>query len=278
MSLLKCNNHFNKCNMIRHQSMVLILLIMSVSSVISCGPAIRTDRDTLFQTSTIGALMEGVYDGNMTVRDLKPYGDFGLGTFQSLDGEMLELDGQFYQARVDGSIINVSDNIKIPFAVVTFFDEDQVVHMNTQMDLNQFQSYIDSQLLSENVFYAIKIVGKFGYVKTRSVPAQEKPYLPLTEAVKQQQIREFHDVEGTMIGFRCPVYIDGVNVPGYHFHFIDQARRLGRHVLDISTSNVRVAIDSTLSFVMKLPDTEDFNTANLVNTAPESLSQVEKGK
>src|SRR5690349_21493614 len=35
---------------------------------------------TLFQTSTINAVLEGVYDGDMPVATLRQHGDFGLGT------------------------------------------------------------------------------------------------------------------------------------------------------------------------------------------------------
>jgi len=199
----------------RSRLFTLILIILTTLVAAGCSPEIRTDRDTLFQTSTISALMKGVYDGNMTVGQLRPYGDFGLGTFQALNGEMLELDSIFYRANLDGSITVVPDDTITPFAVVTFLDNDKVISVNQQMDLNQLQSYVDGQLASQNLFYAVKIEGKFSYMKTRSVPEQTKPYPPLTEAVKHQQVTEFHDVEGTIIAFRCPPYVDGVNVPGY---------------------------------------------------------------
>jgi acetolactate decarboxylase len=257
---------------------VLALLVAGTVLSSGCTPAIRTDRDTLFQESTISALMKGVYDGGISVGELRPYGDFGLGTFQSLDGEMIELDAKFYRARLDGTMVIVADDTKTPFAVTTFFDNNLVVKPDRQMDLNQMQSYIDGQLASENFFYAVKVEGKFSYMKTRSVPAQQKPYPPLTEAVKNQQVTEFHDIEGTMIGFRCPPYVDGINVPGYHFHFIDKDRKMGGHVLDLQTSAVTVSIDHTPNFVMELPGTEGFYKVNLGAGAPEGLKQVEQGK
>ena len=264
--------------MIRSCFLTLVLLIVAAATGMGCSPEIRTDRDTLFQASTISALMKGVYDGSMTVGQLRPYGDFGIGTFQALNGEMLELDGIFYRASLDGSITVVPDDTITPFAVVTFLDKDQVVNIAQQMDLSQLQSYVDSQVASENYFYAVKIEGKFSYMKTRSVPEQSKPYPPLTEAVKNQQVTEFHDVEGTMIGFRCPPYVDGVNVPGYHFHFIDKGRKMGGHVLDLRTSDVKLTIDNTANFVMVLPGTQGFNKVNLGTGAPEGLKQVEQGK
>lgn len=262
------------------RSFFLTLISFIIAAVIGmgCTPEIRTDRDTIFQTSTISALMKGVYDGSMTVAQLRPYGDFGIGTFQALNGELLELDGIFYRASLDGSISVVPDDTITPFAVVTFLDKDQAVNITQQVDLKQLQSFVDSQVISENYFYAVKVEGKFSYMKTRSVPEQTKPYPLLTEAVKNQQITEFHDVEGTMIGFRCPPYVDGVNVPGYHFHFIDKARKMGGHVLDLLITDAKLTIDNTPNFVMELPGTQGFNKVNLGTNATEGLKQVEQGK
>jgi acetolactate decarboxylase len=259
-----------------HIALVVLIMIFVVAA--GCSPEIRTDRDTLFQTSTISALMKGVYDGNMTVGQLRPYGDFGLGTFQALNGEMVELDGIFYRANLDGSMSVVPDDTLTPFAAVTFIDADKVVAVNQQLGLTQLQSYIDTLLESQNLFYAIRIDGKFNYMKTRSIPEQTKPYPPLADAVKNQQVTEFHDIEGTIVGFRCPPYVDGINVPGYHFHFIDKARKSGGHVLDLLTSKVMLTVDSTANFVMVLPGTQGFYKVNLGAGAPAGLQQVEQGK
>ncbi|MBN1375291.1 MAG: acetolactate decarboxylase [Dehalococcoidia bacterium] len=258
----------------------LLVALLTLTAVIAagCSPDIQTGRDTVYQVSTISALMKGVYDGSTTVGQLRPYGDFGLGTLQALDGEMLELDGKIYQAKLDGTMAVVPDDTLTPFAVVTFFDSDHAVRQSQPMDIKQLQTYIDSQVVSQNLFYAIKIEGKFSYMKTRSVPEQVKPYPELTEAIKNQQVSEFHDVEGTMVGFRCPPYVNGVNVPGYHFHFIDEDRERGGHVLDLQTEDVIITVDSTANFVMVLPGTHSFYDVNLGEGEPEGLKKVEQGQ
>jgi acetolactate decarboxylase len=254
------------------------LLSLCLLAASGCSPEIKTDRDTIFQTSTISSLMKGVYDSNVTIAQIRPYRDFGLGTFQALNGEMLVLDGRFYRERLDGTIIEVPDDARTPFAVITFLDNDREFAVNQQMDLPQLQSYLDSKLPSENVFYAVKVEGRFDYVKTRSVPEQVKPYPPLTEAVKNQRATEFQDVQGTIVGFRCPPYVDGVNVPGHHFHFINKDRKMGGHVLECRTSAVTLTVDETPNFVMVLPNTQGFYQADLGRGQPEGLQQVEQGK
>ena len=61
----------------------------------------------LFQASTIAALLEGAYDGDLSFAELAEHGDLGLGTLNGLDGEMIALDGRFYRADVDGSVTEV---------------------------------------------------------------------------------------------------------------------------------------------------------------------------
>ena len=83
--------------------------------------ALGLDHATLFQISTGTALVQGVHDKAITVGDLRSHGDFGLGTFEGLDGEMVVLDGHFYQAHFDGRITEAPDSAAVPFAVVTNF-------------------------------------------------------------------------------------------------------------------------------------------------------------
>src|SRR3712207_8423939 len=73
---------------------------------------------TLFQTSTIEALLDGNYEGDVTFAELEDRGDFGLGTFDALDGEMIALDGDFYQVRADRKSTRLnSSHANISYAV-----------------------------------------------------------------------------------------------------------------------------------------------------------------
>src|SRR5580698_4362033 len=88
----------------------------------------------VYQTSTMGALLDGVYDGDVTIRELLRHGNFGLGTFNGLDGEMLVLDGVCYQLRGDGSARVADPDQRTPFAVVTWFDPDGTLEVSTPVD------------------------------------------------------------------------------------------------------------------------------------------------
>ena len=233
----------------------LLLLLLTISSG-GCV-TLQQDQDTLFQISTINALLDGDYRGSMTFGELKRHGTFGLGTFNALDGEMIGLEGQFYQIKTDGVAYPVPDSMTTPFAVVTIFDADKTVASQGGMDYEGLQHYLDDLIPDKSIFYAVKIKGTFPYIKTRSVPKQREPYPPLVEVVKEQTIFEFHDVKGTIVGFRCPDSVKGgVNVPGYHLHFITEDRKAGGHLLACQLQEATITLDYTSEFYMVLPQHE----------------------
>lgn len=241
------------------------------------GAATDASREVLFQASTIDALLAGVYDGDMSFREVKRHGDFGLGTLQALDGELVGVDGEFYQVKTDGNAYPVADLARTPFVAVTFFDADySVLLQGTNAGFAALQSSLDTLLPNKNVFYAIRIDGEFSYVKTRSVPAQTPPYPKLVDVVKtESKFFEFHNVKGTLVGFWCPAYVQGINVPGYHIHFLTADRKHGGHVLECRLTKGTVWIDMTPGFEMVLPRTKAFADLDLTKKTGDELHKVE---
>ena len=134
---------------------------------------------------------------------------------------------------------------------------------------------LDRALPSSNLFYAVRADGEFAYVKTRSVPKQQKPYRPLVDVAKNQAVFEFHRVKGTLVGFRCPPFVKGINVPGYHFHFLTDDRKGGGHVLDLRVIGLDVALDPSDSIYMTLPQGADFYKSDLSVDRQQELHRVE---
>lgn len=233
-------------------------------------------KDSVFQFSTINALMDGLYDGVITVGELKKHGNFGLGTFDTLDGEMIVLGGDVYRVRADGVAYPVEDSVKIPFAAVSFFDPDRIVKTDNSIPWGQFASYLDRLLPTHNLPYAIKIEGEFSYLKARSVPSQTKPYPKLMEVVSKQPTFEFRNAKGTLVGFRLPSYMEGVNVPGYHFHFLTEDGKAGGHLLELQMEKGQIEIDFLSDFRMELPRTDDFYRLDLSKDKSKELEKVER--
>lgn len=203
----------------------------------------KTFSETIFQVSTMDSLKAGNYDGLTTFSRLKKRGDFGLGTFEGLDGELILLDGQYYQVKADGLAYPVTPSMKTPFVDVTLFKADQIVSLKETLNYEQLAAYIDRLLPNKDAYYAIKIEGRFNYLKTRSVNPQEKPYPMLSEALAGQVIFEYEQMQGTMVGFRTPEAAEGLSSVGYHFHFISADKMRGGHVLACTIGDVKIAID-----------------------------------
>lgn len=227
------------------------------------------------QASTIGALMEGVYDGEMTYGELARLGDFGLGTFNALDGEMIARDGRFFQVKSDGRAYPVDPSARTPFAVVMFFDPTVKVLWEELVDWKEFQTGVDKAVPSRNVFYALKVRAVFDYIRVRTVPRQEKPYPPLAEVARHQPEFTYEAVEGTLVGFRFPDYAQGLNVAGYHVHFLDLGEGLGGHVLDFRMRDARIDIDVTSKFHMEVPECGDFLAADLGRDQNDAIHEAE---
>jgi len=241
-----------------------------------CRHYTMTRKGTLVQVSTMGAVLNGVYDGVLSIGALKEYGDFGIGTLERSDGELVGFDGNFYHIKVDGVAHPISDSIKTPFATATFFDVDHKEKLSAGMDYKQLERFLDEVLPTSNIFYAIKIEGAFSCIKARSVSRQRKPYPPAIEVVKNQPIFEFNDVEGAIVGFRCPAYISGINIPGYHLHFLTKGKDAGGHVLEFKTEEAVASLDYISEFLMILPGKDsDFYKVDLARDRQGELEKIQ---
>ncbi|MBI5570094.1 MAG: acetolactate decarboxylase [Desulfomonile tiedjei] len=226
---------------------IVFIAVIQLLSLVGAG-AQQTEAP-IFQWSTITALLRGVYDGQATFRDLKQHGDFGMGTLNGLDGEMVASDGEFYQIKADGKAYPIQDSEKTPFAVVLFFKPYKKLTLKGVRDLSELEKSLDAQISNLDLPHAIRIEGKFRHARVRSVPRQQRPYPDLNTALRGQKIFESNDIEGTLVGFRFPTYMAGVNVPGYHFHFITRDKKAGGHVLgcDLESGEAELASSSALN-------------------------------
>jgi len=213
----------------------------------------RADRDTLFQIEAFNTFSTGKYDGYMPYSELAEHGDFGIGTFHELDGEMIALNGIFYQIPIDGKPKQVDPTIKAPYATVTFFEADITKTLENSVNYLEIQNIIRSLMPTQNAIYGIKISGTYIYAETRSVPAQTKPYPTLAEVVENQSIFFLNNVSGTAVGFWFPSSMDGVDYAEYHLHLITDDNSAGGHLLDFIVENATIEIDQTNSFNLILP-------------------------
>jgi acetolactate decarboxylase len=213
-------------------------------------PACLSGRQVVYQSAPLVRFSGGSYAGTLSFRELKTYGNFGIGTVNGLDGEMIALDNRFYQIRSDGKVYLIEDETLTPFATVTRFLPQMQKTLNVRTDYAGLAGILDSILADKEKVYAIKITGKFNALKLRSVPAQVKPFPRLEEVIKKQEVFEYKDMPGVLVGFRFPENMDGVAFAGYHFHFISQDRNAGGHLLDCRIEHVFVEIEEISQLVL----------------------------
>jgi acetolactate decarboxylase len=217
----------------------------------------------LYQTSTMSALLDGIYDGDVTIADLLDHGDFGLGTFNHLDGEMVIDSGVCFHLFSDGEARVARPDELTPFAAVTWFEADLTVDLHTPTSRTELLAQVDQRLSSENLFHAVRVTGSFSTVSTRTAARQEAPYPPLAEATDSESQRTFAGVSGVVLGFRAPDYEQGISVAGYHLHFLNEERTGGGHALDFVLEEGVVEVSTLSEIHLSLPTSGPFLTADL---------------
>jgi len=258
-----------------------LLSIAAALTLACCLPGCGTPTaNGITQVATIDALLAGVYDGHMTLGALREYGDLGIGTFEGLDGEMTLVDGTFYKVRADGKVYRPPLSERTPFASVTRFVPDLKDTLSGPADRKALEARIDALAPSRNQICAFIVRGDFRLVRTRSVPAQKKPYPPLVEVTKTQPVFTLRNVRGTLVGFRLPDFVKGVNVPGYHMHFLTDDRTGGGHVLGFELAQGTLEADRVHEWLdIRLPTgSSSFGAANLTQDRTAELQAAEKDR
>ena len=231
-------------------------------------------HQSIYQVSTSGALVEGIYQGCTRVREILKQGDFGLGTFHGLDGEGILVDGACFQALPDGSVLSADPDCLTPFWVATHFKADVEATFERIENWGDLCRQLDVLRPSDNIFAAIRVDGTFARVHYR-VACKSKPGTDLVSATEHQAEYAFENIEGTLVGFYTPEYAHTINVPGYHLHFISCDRAHGGHILDVEASSLNVAVDHENQLKLVLPESPSFLKANLSGDPRAALEKAE---
>ena len=231
------------------EAIILIIVILFASLFLFSTPK----EDALYQVSAFNVFASGNFDRNITFAELARHGDFGIGTVNGLNGEMIALDGKFYQIPITGVPREIGLSEKTPYATVSFFEKDFALQVENVSSYLNLTSIINSTIPNYNLIYAIRLHGYFDFVQTRSVPMQYEPYPTLTEAVKNQTVFNLNGIEGTAVGFFFPDSLNGVDYVGYHLHFITDDHAAGGHLLDLSIRSANIEIGEIENYRLLIP-------------------------
>ena len=251
----------------------------SVSHIVQAAlaEALDVEHHSIFQVSTSGAIVEGLFQGCVSVADLRRHGDLGLGTFEDLDGEMILLDGHCYQARADGSVREAGDDELTPFASVVNFAADFVTEVEGISSWSELTAHLDGLRTSANGLVAIRAAGTFTSLDLRAA-CRHASGTDLVTATADQGLFHYENMRGTLVGFWSPEYTKSIAIAGYHIHFISDDRQHGGHVLDLVVDRLPLEIQQVTDIHLAIPETKEFLEADFSRDPMQALAEVEHDK
>ena len=247
-------------------ALIILGVILTGSALLNGCATAQTAGKSLYISGTYGALSRGVYDGDVTIADLKRQGDFALGNFNAIDGEMVAIDGKYYRIGPGGQL-NIADNsMRMPNTTATFFKADKVITIDKPMSYQEPQQYINGQLPTQNIFYAIKLNGTFDSIKARTLTKLDQPYpsTPYSTITQNEPTFNFNNVDGTMAITISPTQMKELVYPGYHAHFITNDGKSGGHVLDGRMSKGLAEVEFLPNFTVNLPQNSKYYLADFI--------------
>ena len=234
-----------------------------------------TARTKFTQVSLFSVLLSGRYDGVITIGELKKLGNMSIATMDRLDGEMQMVDGIVYQACADGHVYRPDDDATIPFGTVAEFHAERRLRLADIPTYERFEEYMAECCPNDNIPLAIHFTGDFRRMKVRTVGRQEHDGLGLAEAAKNEAVFDLVDCSGDLVGFRLPGYVNGVNAPGWHLHFVDTERRHGGHVVNFSLRSGELRLCRADDFQIRLPAPEVLSGLDLSRDWSKELKRAE---
>lgn len=270
-------------NIFTRRSILSLLSACILSVFLSCcqsarkaGARAHSEQDFMYQYSIIDALMAGVFDGDLTIGNLKPKGDFGVGTFNKVNGELIMLEGKVYKMSSDGSVKEVRDSDSTSAAFVKFFKADTTIYLKEpNLTYEKLQERL-TEKLNANTIYAIKITGTFSKMTTRAASPAKPPYTTLPAHLgEHQKLFNYNNTTGTCVGFLLPPYLARTNVPGFHLHYIADDLKAGGHIFKFDTDAVTVEIDFAKGFTIENNTNAEFLNVNLKPDRGAELKKIE---
>ena len=236
-------------------------------------------QNKMYQVSTLQALALGYSRAVITVKELINEGNTGLGTFEDVNGEMVVMDGHCFRADQDGHVSEVSLETGVPFAAVATLQGEQEFQLKNIPDIEAVRTELTRKIEERfglNSMQVVRIDGVFEKVDARSEAPYRSHHVTLKEVLsRNQKAFIFENIRGSLVGVYFPDYMDGINMPGWHLHFISEDRTKGGHVFDVSIGEGAVKVDKITSIEINLPKEAAFDTYSLKQDLQEEIKSVE---
>ncbi|MBR1842398.1 MAG: acetolactate decarboxylase [Oscillospiraceae bacterium] len=236
-------------------------------------------QNRMYQISTLQALALGYSRAVVTAGELLREGNAGLGTFEDVNGEMIVLDGHCYRADEDGAVTEVAPDTGVPFAAVARLTGEQRFSLGAMTSLSAIREELTRKIEERfglNSMHVVRIDGVFDKIDARSEAPYRSHHVSLKDILgKNQKAFIFENIRGSLVGVYFPDYMDGINMPGWHLHFLSEDRTKGGHVFDVSLREGAALVDKITNIEIDLPKEAAFDTYSLKQNLQEEIKSVE---
>lgn len=233
----------------------------------------------IYQVSTLQALALGYSRAVISAGELLKEGDTGLGTYEDVNGEMIVMDGHCYRADQSGNITEVAPETGVPFAAVARLYGEQQFPLKDMQDITSVRTELTRKIEERfglNSMHIVRIDGEFEKVDARSEASYRSHHISLKEILGQtQEAFLFENIRGSLVGVYFPDYMDGINMPGWHLHFLSEDRSKGGHVFDLSMREGTAKVDKISNIFINLPKEAAFDTYSLKQDLQDEIKSVE---
>ena len=236
-------------------------------------------ENKMYQVSTLQALALGYSRAVVSAGELLQKGDTGLGTFENVDGEMIVMEGRCYRADQDGQVSVVDPKTGVPFAAVARLYGEHRFELNAMPNIDSVRAELTERIEGRfglNSMHVVRIDGEFEKVDARSESPYRSHHVTLKEILgKTQKAFVFENIRGSLVGVYFPDFMDGINMPGWHLHFLSEDRTKGGHVFDVSVREGTAMVDKICSMELDLPKEAAFDTYTLKQDLQDEIKSVE---
>lgn len=236
-------------------------------------------QNKVYQVSTLQALALGYSRAVINVEELLKEGDTGLGTFEDVNGEMIVMEGRCFRADQNGDVTVVSPDTGVPFAAVAKLYGEQQFKLGNVPDITSVRNELTRKIEERfglNSMHVVRIDGLFEKVDARSEAPYRSHHITLKEILgKNQKAFLFENIRGSLVGVYFPDYMDGINMPGWHLHFLSEDRSKGGHVFDVSVLEGVAKVDKISNIYINLPKEAAFDTYSLKQDLQDEIKSVE---
>lgn len=239
----------------------------------------QNSKRQLWQYGITSAMAGGIYEGELTVEELLAHGDFGIGAPNYLNGELTVIDGRAWHTEAGKETKEAAATQKLSHAFALHFSPDFEFTLEGVTNEATLEQRIGAQLSNRNGMYAFRIRGEFDDIKTRAFPPVPADcHTPTAELMGREYKFHYPRTKGFIVATRIPAWLDGVNIPGYHFHFISDDHKQGGHVLSFLARELKVEVCIIDEICVRVQDSEEFQKFNFEKVSSEDIQRLEAGK